>query len=162
MLSLTKEPAKLTNLNVRVELHGEDVVPAADMKLEIPLTIEDLAQFSPTLRASWYDKQAKLLAPEVDGPFDIHGKIVGATVTVHLGLGGKSDLVLGGCEVDQYKLEPIDGGSVTFYCRVKCRPDKKQIGELYELQQCLLEVSIEPAQAELPLDTKDAARARTH
>lgn len=158
-VELSRQNATLANLNVRTELHGEDRVPAADLKLEFGLTADDLALFSPTLRASWYDKQSKLLAPEVDGPFDVHGKVVGATVIVHFGVGGKSDIVLGVCEVDQYKLQPADGGSVLFYCRVKCMPDKKQIGELYELQQLQIEVSIEPAQAELPLAGKDSTSA---
>jgi hypothetical protein len=67
---------------------------------------------------------------------------------------------LPGCTVDAYKLDPADGGAVTFECKVACHPDRKQIGELFFMQKETIEVSIEPAQSELGLDSPKGEASR--
>jgi hypothetical protein len=146
---LTKAKCRLSHFNARSEMNGEDRLPAADIKLELALTDEDLVLFGPELRSSWYDKDRKLRNAQLAGPFSWEGEIVGATLTIHQGLGGKSDLVVQGCTVNGFKLTPQEGGTVLAALRVQCHPGEKEAGKLYGLVQGDIEVSIQPAQAEL-------------
>lgn len=148
-LELKNQKAKLAHFNARSEMNGEDRVAAADVKLEVPLTDDDLAMFGPDLRSSWYNGDRKLRNPQLEGPFSWEAEIVGATLTIHHGLGGKSDLVMQGCTVNAFKLTPLDGGSVLMACRVQCHPGEKEAGKLYSMVQGDVEVSLEPAQGEL-------------
>lgn len=150
-LELKNQKAKLAHFNARSEMNGEDHVPAADVKLELAIGAGDLAMFGPELRSSWYTNDAaqKLRNPQLAGPFTWEGEIVGATMTIHHGLGGKSDLVIQGCTVNGFKLTPQEGGTVLVAMRVQCHPNEKEAGKLYAMVQNELDVSLEPAQGEL-------------
>jgi hypothetical protein len=150
---LENQKAKLANFNARSELNGEDRAPAADVKLEMALTADDLAMFSPELRACLYDGSNKLRNPQLGGPLSWESEIVGATMIIHFGLGGKSDVIIDGCVVNGFKLTPQDGGTVIASVRVQCHPSEKEAGRLYSLVQAEVEVSLKPAQSELALGT---------
>lgn len=157
-IELEKRTAQLVNLSANVELHGEDPQPVAYLKLAFGLTIDDLVLFSPTLRGAMFDNAVppQRRVRELSGPFDCEGKIVGATLTIHRGIDAKSDIKLPGCTVDDFKLDPSDGGQVTFTCKVATHPDKRQIGDLFFMQKESIDVSIQPAQSELQLSAPAA------
>lgn len=151
---LASRKAKLAHFNARSEVNGEDRTPAADIKLELPMTADDLAMFGPDLRHAWYDETngaARLRNPKLQGPFGWDEEIVGATLTIHIGLGGKGDLSVSGCVINGFKLEPQDGGIILAALRVQCHPSGKDAGRIYELVQADVNVSLAPAQAELPV-----------
>jgi len=148
---LQNQKAKLAHFNARSELNGEDRVAAADVKLELVLVRDDLAMFGPDLASAWYDGETRIRNPKLVGPFAWEDEIVGATLTIHHGLGGKSDLVIADCVVNGFKLEPQDGGTVLASLRIQCHPDEKQAGKLYSMTQSEIEVSLQPAQAALQL-----------
>ena len=66
------------------------------------------------------------------------------TVTIHHGLGGRSDVILGGCKVNGFVLEMKEGGTVALTCRVQCKPDEKQSGRLCMLVQTDCDISLAP------------------
>ena len=71
------------------------------------------------------------------------GVIVGCTLTIHYGTGGKSDIVLPDSTADQFGFVLHDGGMVDITFRVRCHPDEKQAGKIYTLQQREIEVTLE-------------------
>lgn len=155
MLELVRRTALLAKYTPKVEPRGPDLVPYINVDLEVDGSVDDLASFGPSLRASWYDESNSptptLRTPEVPGPFDVDGALVGAMFTLHYGASGKSDMKLGGCKVSRYQLDPQEGGTVKILCRVRCYPDDKEVGKFHRLQRAQIEISIEPAQSELSL-----------
>lgn len=69
-------------------------------------------------------------------------EIVGATLIVHYGTGGKSDIVLEDCTIDGFVLEAMEGGSVVITFRAKCNPDEKAVGKLSRLMGGEIEFSL--------------------
>lgn len=156
---LDRKSCKLVNFNPRAELHGEDREPAADLKIELRCTNEVLAEFHPSLRSALYkaaDAGSDLADQGMDEPslpslkFPKMGswkwdlEIVGCTLTIHYGTGGKSDIVLPDSTADQFGFVLHDGGMVDITFRVRCHPDEKQAGKIYTLQQREIEVTLEP------------------
>lgn len=165
MFSLQEESVRLVNVNPRAELHGEDPKPAADLKIHAKMSNAMLADFHPALRALLYvkDEGQKDLISENDpehltrlrmpklGPLKFNEEIVGATVTVHAAV-SKSDITLEGCTVDNFHVEPQEGGTIDITLRVQAHPDEKQMGKLYMLIGKDVEISIEPPEADAEED----------
>lgn len=160
MLALQRMKATLSDVNPRAEKHGEETKMAADLKLEMNVSNDLLAEFAPTLKWSFYHKaesaQAELVEDKTHMPnlrYPLIGKvpfaleIIGATVTVHHGLGGKSDLILGECKVNNFSFDMQEGGTVAIGCRVQAHPDAKQMGILCEKIQTPIEFTLEPPEA---------------
>jgi hypothetical protein len=128
----------------RREMHGEDPEPAASLIFDLVLGADLLAMFAPTLRWSLYfnpnkptnggaspvDDANDLRYPEVDGAIRWKGEIVGGEITVHHGIGGKSDIRLPVTKADDFRIEPRGGGVFGLHFRVACRPDERQSGAL--------------------------------
>ncbi len=154
MFSLKNDVAKLANVNPRAELHGEDPQPACDLKIEMNVSNGLLAEFHPTLRSFLYEKDDSQLDLAEDslthlrmpklGPLKWDEELVGAEVTVHRGLGGKSDIVLPGCSVNNFVLAPQEGGSVMLCFRVQGHPDEKQFGRLCSIIGSEIEITVMP------------------
>ena len=168
MLELKKTNMVLTSFNPRAELHGDDPKPAADLTLEAKLPNSVLAEFDPTLKALLYVKdteQADLVSegdpehmtkrrfPKMS-PFKWDDEIVGAQVTIHWGVGKKSDVVLGGCVVGNYKIDAEEGGTVKLTLRVQCHPSESQAGKVCMLVGSKIDVTIEPPEADEELVEK--------
>lgn len=153
--ALANQTAKLSNLNTRAEQSGPDKLPAADLKFSINVPSESLASFAPELRSLLYCKNGNggdlanqshdapnLRFPRL-GPLAWGGDIIGAELTVHHGLGGKSDLVLGEAKVNRFVIEPQEGGTVLVHFRVQAHPDEKAVGKLYGMIQRDVEISLD-------------------
>lgn len=161
MLTLEKQKTKLTSLNPRTEKHGDENVPAADLKFTFDGPNDVLSLFDSALKSSFYRKPdaqdaqgelvdepgylPKLRFPKIPG-IKWDAEMIGAKLTVHYGTGGKSDIVLD-VDVDGFAFEFKDGGTVSTSFRAKAKPDDKQIGKLYGLIQCEVDVSLAPAES---------------
>ena len=158
---LEEENAKLLDVNPRAEIHGENAKPAADLKIKVMLPSGELPQFHPTLRSMLYEKSSNpdlvdaatgeansLRFPQIGLPLKWAGEMVGATVTIHHGISQKSDLELEGVLVNEFRLEPLEGGSVETTFRVQCHPDEKQFGRLCSMVGTDIVVSVAPASQE--------------
>lgn len=156
---LREANCRLLNVNPRPELHGEDKKAAADLKLQTHLPNGELAQLHPNLKHLLYVKDTDrpdlvsqadpehatmLRFPQMQPPLKWQGEIVGATITVHRGISPKSDLVIEGAIVNEFRLEPLEGGSVVATFRVQFHPEEKAIGKLCMLTGTDIVVTVAP------------------
>lgn len=169
MFSIEKQTANFNSWNPRTELHGDERVPAADIKVDMAVSNDILSQFDPTLKSLLYRQphpgesdlidqagdepdHTRLRFPKIKNSIQWDYELVGATVVIHNGLGGpKSDIELAECTVDKFVFDPQDGGTVNVSMRIQCKPSEKQAGRLYELNGNSIELTIQPPEAEAEL-----------
>ncbi|WP_288379798.1 hypothetical protein [uncultured Massilia sp.] len=158
MFQLTEHKAKLSNVNPRAELHGDQPKPAVDLMIEAACPSTVLNSFHPELRGMLYKKDENpdlverveegdaitaLRMPKLGAlKWDHEG--TGYTVTVDYGMGGDSNIVLGDVKVDKFKFTAQEGGTVTVQCRIIAHPDEKVIGPLCNFIQRDIVISITP------------------
>ena len=174
MFELNNHTVKLTSVNPRAEIHGEDRRPAFDLKFEAQCSSYVLIQFHPELRQILYKKnEAPDLVDQISpdaltslrfskmGAVKWEHEYSGYKVTVDYGLGGQSDIKLGECKVDNFKFVPQEGGTVVVLFRVIAHPETPDVGRLCEFIQRDVDVSVEPPAPEtiqeLFGDDKEAA-----
>jgi hypothetical protein len=158
MFSLEKQQCKLDNVNPRAEIHGPDKVLAVDLKISFKESNDILSEFDPLLKSAFYTKseaaQGELIddvnyLPTLKFPL-LHAlkwekKYAGYELIVHLGLGGKnSDVEMIECQVDNFKFDLQDGGSVITSFRVIAHPKESELGKLCSLIQQEIEVALLP------------------
>jgi hypothetical protein len=159
----TLTTAKLNSVNVRSEKHGDDLVPALDLSFTIEAANAILDDFDPALRAALFYKaeigSATAEQDELDGvepvsdlpnlrftdlvqPIKWDKAYAGYTVTVGHGLGGKSDIVLDGCAINNFALTLHEGGTCEVKFRVQCTAglSEKVMGKLSLLVQHELQI----------------------
>lgn len=159
MFSLHNAQAKLDSVNIRAEMHGEDHVPACDLKFTYTCGNEVLSEFDPSLRSFLYKKadspdladqasdpdRLSVLRYPLLGPLKYAAEFVGHRLQFHWGATGKNDIKLGDCEVDGFRFDCKDGGSVDLSFRVIAHPAERDLGRLCTLVQQTVEISlIEP------------------
>lgn len=161
MFELKEHKVKLSSVNPRAEIHGEERKPACDLKFEVNCASDVLLDFHPELRQMLFKKSEDPDLVEQSEPdaltalrfprlgtlkYDWEG--TGYTLTLAYGIGGKSDIVLGECQVDSMRIDPMNGGTVKLGFRVICHPESKQMGQLCELIQQDIDISVTPPEAE--------------
>ncbi|MAO52153.1 MAG: hypothetical protein CML16_14895 [Pusillimonas sp.] len=169
MFSIENQTANFNSWNPRTELHGEERVPAADIKVDMAVSNDILSMFDPTLKSLLYREPhagesdlvdqaddapqlSRLRFPKIKNSIQWNYELVGATVIIHNGLSGpKSDIELDDCTVDKFVFDPQDGGTVHVSMRIQCKPSEKQAGRLYELNGNTIELTIRPPEAEASL-----------
>lgn len=145
-LEITKVVGTFENFNPRVEKDG----PAADLKISCNMPADVLAHFRADLRSTLFVSETDL-AGETLRVRDTHmvypisrdEEMTGATVSIDFGIG--APMRFGGAKVNQFRLTPLDGGSVIVAFRVQCRPSEEQAGKLYTLQEKGITLTLEPA-----------------
>ena len=158
MFDLTDHKAKLSNVNPRAEMHGDQPKPAVDLMIEAACPNTVLNSFHPELRAMLYkkdenpdlvdqviegDSMTALRMPKL-GTLKYDQEYTGYTVTVDYGMGGDSNIVLSDVKVDKFKFTAQEGGTVTVQCRIIAHPDEKDIGPLCNFIQRDIILSITP------------------
>lgn len=133
--NLSKTSAKLNSFNIRAEKHGEENVPAGDLKLSIKAANTILDIFDPKLREALYQNLAAEqgqeevagLAPtlpnlrfaNMEGPFKFSDECSGYKLVLDYGLGGDSNITLTGCKVNNFQATCEEGGTVELSFRVQ-------------------------------------------
>jgi hypothetical protein len=163
--AIENDEVRLAHLNVRMERHGEEEVTAIDLKLQWQTGTDALLLFHPDLRRSLY------FAPDtkqraVEGVDPVMSRLfpnlaalkwkdeaAPMKLTIHHGLGGKSDLVLNDCSVDKFSIEALEGGTVDITLRVQavCE-DEKILGKLALLLHRDMPVTLTPSSSVAPGD----------
>lgn len=175
MIELKEQDAILSKYNPRPELHGQDPTSAADVRVTFnAASAAILPMLDPELRGFLFHKhgtkQHDLADVTADAP-DLrfpklqagNGKaggkyewalaLDGASLTIHRGIGGKSDIVLPGKVRKPIVISPQQGGTVIVSLQVQCHPDAEQAGALYTLMSQKITVSFAPGtegEPELP------------
>jgi hypothetical protein len=150
----------LANVNVRAEVHGDDREPAGDLKFEVDLDNGFLGEFHPALKSTLYHfdesrerdlaDQGKrhdapdLRMPQLQAPLKWDEEMLGAKCRIRE-IGAKSDVGLDPVRVNNWTIEPREGGTCSVSFRVQCHPDEKIFGKLAMLVQQEVEVTLEAA-----------------
>lgn len=159
-------PAKtrlhIINVHPRREKHGDENKTAVDVKVRWETTNTALAMLDPQLMGALYFKGAgAAAAPQatIEGveaisdmpnlrfprmlPFSWELDLSGYTFRVDYGTGGKSDLVLGGCDVNKFKVFPKEGGTSIIELRIQCSgPEERVLGKLSMLIDQKIEATL--------------------
>lgn len=163
--------AKLSNVNVRCELHGEETKLAADLSIELrgPNTILD--EIAPGLLQMIYRKAeegedeqpeldldpgrlSKLAFPALVQPMKLDKDYSGYKFILHYGIDERSNTTLTDCQVDKWKFDCQDGGTVITGFRVIAHPEEDEIGHLCTQIQQNITLSLIPPSAEYYADGK--------
>ena len=166
MFQLDNENVKLANVNPRAEKHGEDTEMACDLKFEISTSNDVLSEFHHALKSAFYKEAdqpdlidepgrlSQLKFPEISSiAFD--RDFSGYELRIHYGLGGKSDLVMDDCKVNNFRFHMMEGGTVVMSFRVQGRPSEHVIGKYCTLIQQDVIISLTPP-GETQLDIEAA------
>lgn len=131
---LSPTAVKLMHVNLRPEKHGDEDVPAIDLKFCLAASNAALDMFHPKLRdALYYNAEAEQGQEQIDGvpevlpnrrftamePIDWDLELPNRIVVVDWGLGDDSNIKLHDCRVNRFKISPIEGGTVEIEFRVQ-------------------------------------------
>lgn len=162
MFQLENQTAKLSNVNLRAELHGEETKVAVDLKFEAKLANDVLSYFDPSLKSSLYAAPSEAMQgdliqevgylPTLKFPkmsaikWDWKG--AGYETIVNFGVSGKDDIRMIQVDIDTFKFDCQDGGTVALSFRAIAHPSSDEIGRLSELVQREITLSLYPPSAE--------------
>lgn len=158
MFSLIEKAAKLNNVNLRTELHGDGHRLAVDLSISTKGSNDVLSEFDPQLKAALYrapdetDSQKDLLGdqpghlPKLKFPplsaLKWGWNCTGYSATVHCGISGKMNILLIECEIDKFRFECQDGGTVLTSFRIIAHPTAEEVGRLSEMIQQEITLSL--------------------
>ena len=162
MFKLENHTAKLSNLNLRAELHGEETKVAVDLKFDMKLSNDVLSYFDPSLKSSLYAAPSEAMQGELIAeagylptlkfpkmsPIKWDWKGAGYEAIVNYGVSGKDDVRMIHVDVDSFKFDCQDGGTVALSFRAIAHPSSDEIGRLSELVQREITLSLYPPSAE--------------
>lgn len=160
--ALENQQALVASVNPRMEKHGEDGVLACDVKVELNAAHSILDAFDGDLlkllfrKASVGEQQSLLQGRDaLTGlkfpllqPLRWDQEFTGYSLSIANGMGLSEPLVCEGVELKKFQIEPLEGGTVKLTFNVVCHPDAEQMGQLCELIQEQVELTLEaPAAA---------------
>lgn len=163
MFELQRQAAKLADVNIRAECHGDEKVPACDLRLTFNAPNDFLSEFHPALKGSFYrapdasDSQSDMLADQPGyspsirfqhiGPVKWTQQFAGYSLVIHWGVSGKDDILLDGCEVNKVTFDCKDGGTVAVGLRIQATPDEHALGRIGSLVGQDVDVTLTPPEA---------------
>lgn len=129
---LTK--VNLTSMNPRAEHHGEDLVPAVDLRFSLNMNSAVLDLLHPGLRTAFYKEAAQtaLLPPDevqngdelrfeqLSAPFAWKEEVKGCKLTIDYGLGGPSNVALADCKLHKQTFDLQEGGTTKVSFTLSC------------------------------------------
>lgn len=146
---LSNATATLQHWHPRTE--GGDDVPAVTLKISCAQPADVLVFFSPTLKAHLFSTEKDLAGevmavrdPHIEYPIGLDHQMAGASVVIEYGLG---KIELADCEVKDFRITPMAGGTVVVEFKVNCKPDaEKHLPKLYVLQKKGITITITPVE----------------
>ncbi len=120
---LSRQTARINSVNPRAEKHGDEDVPAVDVKLTMALDADCLVMFGSRLRASLFetngtdagdlgDRGLALRNSVIEPPISLAWCGVGYEVTLSQGLGLSPAIVMPMATLDKVAISPREGGAV--------------------------------------------------
>jgi hypothetical protein len=122
--------ATLTSVTPRVERHGEDEIPALSLGLKITTSNLILDKLSETLRRTLYMKPegqedlpgvietTPLLRTRGIEQVSLNAAFEGWTMAIDYGVDEGDPILCGDCKVDNFRVKPMEGGTVDLLFRV--------------------------------------------
>jgi len=165
MLNLNRRAAHIgVSFNGRREKHGDEDVPALDIKLEgITLGEKEFNALlgDPHAEEAFFDPPGKTSTlvvprfPKLDS-LKLKDKIKGVKVSIWLD-GKDTPILLDGCDLAKITLDPQDGGTVALSCQVQCsEPGDKAVSKLFDHLGATVSVEIVELQTDLDEQSKAA------
>jgi len=163
MFALLEQNAKLTSVNPRSEIHGEEFILACDLSFKITTSNSILDMFAPHLKETFYasnkDGEQQELEINEEGflpllkhkeigkvPWDYNG--AGYRVVIPIGVSGEEDIIFINAKIDGFVFELKQGGSVTTSLKVKVHPTAEEVGKMCEYIQQEVDLTLEPPKPE--------------
>lgn len=156
MFTMTKQAAKVAAFNPRAEKHGEENVPAGDIKFQVAAHSTVLDHFHPGLRKLLYrkpgpgeqdelplgdgDGRVALAVPRLKG-LSWDEDFPGYSLTIHNDF---IDSLVLTVELCKFRFDAIEGGSVQLTFSARCEPDAAEAGALCQLIQEEVEITLAP------------------
>ena len=153
---MKKTSSILKSVNPRKENHGEDLVLATDLKLQVVMPGSILTEITDT-KAAWdffcWDKSSEEVRPNgvdhfaLEARFDDH--------VLHIFVGDKT-MTFEGVTLKKFKAKPIDGKRVEMTFQAQIYPVKDQIAMLANVLMEQIKIKIdEPRQQDLVKDSEN-------
>ena len=175
--ALTKHVAKIDSFNPRAEKHGDENVPAGDIKFSLKGHSSLLDLFDGSYRPFLFRKAdlAGEQQPLLEGdtltalakpnlrPLSLDEDFPGYTLEISVGLELSKPLRLTDVELSGWKFEAIEGGSVGITFSATVHGDADDFGAICQQIQNTVEISLEPPKASsqqaqsMQRDIEDAA-----
>jgi len=176
-------PVFLKSINVRAEMHGTEPVPAVDIYFVHVGSNDVLDQFDTGLKGIFYmPASGKSKTPELPGveaatsmpqlrstsiemPVPLSREYLGRNLVIDFGLGGKSNIELSACDVNAFKVNCQEGGTVETTFRVQASGlDEKSLGKISSLVKHDVKITLVASEAsdntqEVIPGTKKAGKA---
>lgn len=168
---------KLSNVQTRVEKHGDEEVMAIDLAVTWNTNNRSLTAIQKQLRNALFcnlaqesespqaemdlpvDEMPNVRVPGMDYPVKLDFQQVGARVEVAYGIDETTAIVLQLCKVHKFRITPIEGGSaeVKFAISSASEIDDHIIGTLSILQQrdISIQLNMPEVEPEKPLTERD-------
>lgn len=137
---LAKHVSKIAHINLREEKHGEEPTLAVDVKVSTDVPNDFLSYLKPTLKWSMYEKkpgQGDLLPDDGHLPHLRHPELGEmrwkgdmARANVMISSIDRPEDVGFDADVDNLKLDPKDGGTVSIAFRLQLLPTDAQAARL--------------------------------
>jgi hypothetical protein len=160
-LKFLRIKAKVTSLNVRQELHGEEHKLACDIHIEFDAPNRSLDKLDPLLLQCFYWKNpAGANQEELEGiervtdfpnlrfehlavPVKWLDKFEDGEFRVHHGDDPDDDIVEREVKINEIKVTPKEGGTVRWGVRVQCHPDEADLARLATVLQSEVTVTVD-------------------
>lgn len=168
-LELKEKRVLLVHFNGRSEVHGTDRESAGDIKIRATLPNTILRDvFHGTLMSALYfhdtenpgnDLADKAMEdnpdhlphrrfPHLAMPLKWNDSMEGGELVIHHGAISKAAIVLKDIAAHKFEIVAKDGGTVEVTFVVKCKPDEKQAGKLYQMIQQEVEITLTAPKAD--------------
>lgn len=160
--ALSKHQAKIASFNPRAEKHGDENVPAGDIKFEVKAHSSVLDLFDKSYRKFLYRKAAvgeqpglplsdgddltQLAKPNLK-PLRLDEDFPGYTLTLHTGLDMSEPWEFDDVELSNFTFEAIEGGSVAITFNATVHGDAESFGEICQQIQNVVDIGLEPPKA---------------
>lgn len=161
MFQIEDHEALLANINPRAEKHGDESVPALDIKFQLSMNNAALDAFDKGLRGAMFrpalsgeqqdmldpDRLVALRFPRIERHV-WDEEFPGYEIAIAGGLGLTEPMVLTDVTLKKFTFRPIEGGSVEITCTAQAHPDSEEVGALYLLQQKDVQLTLTPPSAQ--------------
>jgi hypothetical protein len=159
---LIKERALFVHWNPRTEMHGDDPVPACDLKFELSAPNSILKKIRPGLIESFYEQDRqrdveedfmrKLKHPQI-GPLAYDWEIPRVKLTIHDPDDDHSTVIMAGGRANKFKLTMLDGGTVKIQFRCQFSDyDEEVAPSLIRCNKQNVHISLSSAEEEVAGD----------
>jgi hypothetical protein len=135
-------PATVMNINLRAEDHGEEKVPAFDVKLAFTSDDQLCAHFDPLLKAFFYNEQGFIRNKAFRMPIKLDEELIGYELKVN-------GVELSEMTLSKFEVEPGDGRALHVTCSARGIVHNSEATALHPLLMQSVEIVLKPQQESL-------------